>query len=728
MLSIAFCLMFSIIVSDNNNAQNLQVLTRETYSFQHLELEITVIRTLDSRTGLITREAFGPDGYPLNLDALRMEEQKMKIAARGKISPELGEILKAAGNSIGVPVAFWLRTEKEPDFRGIINRAVEAGIHNEEARRMAQKTAKQFFSPMTEAFAGLLEDRGCRLEYVGTCWPIVIATVSSMEVSELAALGQVDQAYYAFPKWENENNYAQPTLRTPTVHDRGNKGGEGAVKVMVQDSGGNVATDNPYLPTVIKLNSESTSSHATAVAGNVCMRNHPTLYGGAPELGAIYTASGWGDIDCPVAWDLGMQAGVSFGNCSWWNYNKGSICFLDRFFDYIIRNFGVLMFKSNGNQGGTSTPYSTSPGNGYNMLSTGCYNDGDTIGWDDDAMASYSSYWNPVEGHEKPEVASPGDDVDTTSTYSPWIYYGFNGTSSASPLTMGVATLVANRAPLIVTHPEAVKAVLMVSAWHNVEGAPVLSDKDGAGGIHAGAADAVARDGQYETGTFLSNSFPYDKTILCYEGDGTRVICLWQSDPDSGYTTDVLKMDLDLSVLDPNGNVVATSSSGLNPFEIAYFEPQLTGNYTIRLSKQSFLGVQEPYCIAWSSRQDTAGASVSISGTGQIGTVMNFNFSGQYDPNQTYAGLLSMSTLPDLIPLGKGSIIPVGWDVITNACIFGIFPGWMGTLNGSGQASTSLQLPNNPGLIGMTLYASMVTLDSRNLLLDTAEASSFTIN
>ena len=161
----------------------------------------------------------------------------------------------------------------------------------------------------------------------------------------------------------------------------------------------------------------------------------------------------------------------------------------------------------------------------------------------------------------KPEVASPGDDVDTTGTSAPWIYYGFGGTSSASPLTMGVATLIANRAPSIIVHPQAVKAILMVSAWHNVEGDPVLSDKDGAGGIHAGAADAVARDGQFEIGNFTSGSFPYDKQIFCYQGDGTRVICLWQSDPDSAYATDVLKMDVDMTVLDPNNNVVATSSS-----------------------------------------------------------------------------------------------------------------------------------------------------------------------
>jgi len=34
---------------------------------------------------------------------------------------------------------------------------------------------------------------------------------------------------------------------------------------------------------------------------------------------------------------------------------------------------------SNGNFGHNPDPYSTSPDNGYNMISSGCYNDGDTV-------------------------------------------------------------------------------------------------------------------------------------------------------------------------------------------------------------------------------------------------------------------------------------------------------------------------------------------------------------
>ncbi|MFH2002788.1 MAG: S8/S53 family peptidase, partial [Planctomycetota bacterium] len=412
-----------------------------------------------------------------------------------------------------------------------------------------------------------------------------------------------------------------------------------------------------------------------------------------------------------------------------WNLSKGFITFLDRYFDYIIRNYGVLMFKSNGNQGDSSEPYATSPGNGYNMICSGCYNDGNTVKWDDDQMASYSSWWNPAEGHEKPEVATPGDGVDTTGTSSPWIMTGFNGTSSASPLTMGVATLVANRAPALVTHPEAIKALLMVSAWHNIEGDATLSDKDGAGGVHAGAADAATRDHQYETGTFTNSSFPYEKTIPCYQGDGTRVICLWHSDPNSSYSTDVLKMDLDMVVLDPYNEVVASSASAKNPFEIVYFVPEFSGDYKVRLTKQSFLGTTEPYCIAWSTRQDASCGEISISGSGAIGTTVGYDFYNPYAHNESFIALLSLGSLPNLIPMGDGYILPVAWDSVAYACLIGAIPGFYGTLDSNGEASASVTIPHSAPLIGLTLYCAMVTYDEARLVPeDTSEASFILIN
>ncbi|MFH1999305.1 MAG: hypothetical protein ABIK28_06470, partial [Planctomycetota bacterium] len=316
-LSVSLSLFLSLFGADS---QDQVVLNTITHHFQHLGIDVTETRTLDATTGLVVRTAVGPNNETVDINALRMQEQELKIAASGKICPDLRARMDAQPDAGGLPVAFWLHIENELDVREIMREAEKAGVPGEEARRMARDAGELFFKPHNQAFSDMLAARGYDVTYIGTCWPIVIASVPAADIQDLAARPDVDRAYYAFPVWEGENNYAQLTLRTDTVHRRGNIGGEGAVKVMVQDSGGHVVQGNPYLPTVQWIVSGySTDSHATGVAGNVCMKNHSYLHGGAPGLNTLYSAPGWGDDDCPAAWDAGMQAGVSFGNCSWWN-------------------------------------------------------------------------------------------------------------------------------------------------------------------------------------------------------------------------------------------------------------------------------------------------------------------------------------------------------------------------------------------------------------------------
>jgi hypothetical protein len=148
---------------------------------------------------------------------------------------------------------------------------------------------------------------------------------------------------------------------------------------------------------------------------------------------------------------------------------------------------------------------------------------------------------------------------------------------------------------------------------------------------------------------FTAASFPanvYDRVIHLAKGDETRVIALWFSDPDSAYSTDVLKMDLDMTVLDPAGQVVASSISLFNPFELVQFIPALSGDFTVRLTRQRFLGSSEPYAIAWSTRQDAAVADVSFSGTPSSGAHLQTNFQSRYDKNVPYVGVASLYTNP----------------------------------------------------------------------------------
>jgi len=683
-----------------------ETLLDRSWRLEALDLEVRELRWLDAEAGTIRRAAWLPDGRPVDLDALRYEDARRRRAARQGMSPELATRVAATPPGEPLHVVFWLRAEGAPDFRRILEDAEAAGAGPEDARRLARDAAADFHDPGNRAFAERLAAAGLEVTQVAGPWPLVFARVPAGQVADWSLDPAVDLAYFVFPEWYPELDNAQATMRTLSVWDRGNTGAGSTVKVMVNDVG-DVSSSNPYLPPRTYLTTIGLSSHATAVAGNIAM-THSTLRGAAHGLPEIYSAGGAGDSAAPNVWNLAISAGVSFGNCSWWNGNKGQIVFLDRFFDHTIRNFGVMMFKSTGNQGNSSSPYTTTPGNGYNMTNSGAYSDGDTWSWSDDAMASYSSYWDPVEGHEKPELANAGDDVDTAGTSSPWIYYGFNGTSSASPLTCGVATLLASRDPSLKSRPESIKAILMVSAWHNIEGSAVLSEKDGAGAVHAAAADAVVRDGQFVNGTLTASSFTnnqYDVPFTAWAGDETRVIALWFSNADASYSTDVLDMDVDLLVIAPNGATVASSASAFNPFEIAAFVPPVTGTYTLRLVKNRFNGVSEPFCVAWSSRQDMAVAEVGLLGSPRIGSTVTATFRDRYHPGAFYQAHVSGGTLPDAVSLGNGWILPLQGDG-TFAKSAG-WTGFAGTLDASGNASAALTIPNRPAMVGRTFYAAM---------------------
>ena len=718
-------LLFALLPQDPGLASASPLLQTD-HHLPHLGLSVREERWVDPATGGVLRRALDSQGRSVELDALLREERRLRVERNGKLSPELMRQLEAAGPEEAIDVVFWLREPEHPDFLGLIQERAAVGLTAEDARGTVLELARGIFAPGNLAFAERVRAAGGEVRLVGDLWPDVFASLRPEEVRALALRPEVDLVYYAFPEIMTELDNAQGTLRTEVVHDQGVIGAAGHAKVLVNDCG-NVTTTHPELPPVIQMDGSGVSSHPCGVAGNIA-RNGTTLWAAARGLPQIYSADGCGgDVEAQTAWAWGLSQGIDIGNCSWWNGNKGSIVFLDRFFDYTIRNYSVMMFKSTGNQGTTGTPYVTSPGCGYNMTNTGCYNDGDNDDWSDDAMASYSSYWNPVEGHEKPEVASPGDGVITTGTSG---NQSFGGTSSASPLTTGVATLLLNEDPSLLTSMTTLKSALMVSAWHNIEGSPVVSDKDGAGGVHATAAHAVVRDGQFETGTFTASSFPggyYDKQIQLRAAEEVRVAALWFSNPDSAYTTDLLEMDLDLSILAPGGAVVASAADPFSAWELVQFTPATSGLYTVRLTRQRFDGTSEPYTIAWSTKLDSAVADVSFTGTPTLGATMQIHLRDRYDGNVPYVAAASFDTLPNFIPLQAGWILPLKLDRYVRYSTSGAIPSFMGNLNSSGEATAWLTIPNSPWLIGRTIYISFLTQDPTGDSRMVAPAASFVV-
>ncbi|MBM4062635.1 MAG: hypothetical protein FJ265_16290, partial [Planctomycetes bacterium] len=505
--------------------QEPRILADDTRELPALGRTVRDRRLLDPATGTVRRiTTDAATGEVVDGDALRRADHDL-ARRHSRLSIDLRRELAHAGADDFVTVVFWLdRPVGLPDLRTVLEAARAAGMDAEDARRHALAVAAEATRPAVLAFAARLRAAGHEVVQTDDHAPILFAKLRARDVGPVAGPPGVDLAYFAFPTWMPEegallppNEWASPSARTDAVHRRGVTGA--GVKVLVNDVGA-VTRTNPYLPPiVVSPSTVSVQSHATAVAGMIASF-HPQQTGAAPGLQQLYDYGGSGDTAAPLAWTWGMQQGISFGNCSWWNGNRGSIAFLDRYFDYIIRNFAVQLFKSCGNQGNGQG--CTTPGNGFNCVASGNANDNNTHDWGDDVLSTSSSTGNPQpQNHEKPEVCAHGTTVTSTNTSGGVSAQG-SGTSYASPVSCGTAALLAAADPVLSAAPEAVKALLMAGAWNDIVGGQPLSDYDGAGAIDAAASHSAVAAGQYVRQTLTAASFPngtWTHTLHLDQGD-----------------------------------------------------------------------------------------------------------------------------------------------------------------------------------------------------------------
>jgi subtilisin family serine protease len=249
-----------------------------------------------------------------------------------------------------------------------------------------------------------------------------------------------------------------------------------------------------------------------------------------------------------------------------------------------------------------------SPALAYNVIAVGNFDDRRTVAWADDVMNPTSSFRDPISwigDRQKPEVAAPGTDITSTTTVAPWIGVIGSGTSFAAPMVTGGAALLIQRNGFFSVWPESVKALLMVTAVHNIEGATRLSDRDGAGGIVLDRADDVAGGVTGgSSGQGYNCAAPVNTNIAVVRLAGgilTRVAIVWDNDPTYVNYVTRPSADLDLQVIDPNGFVAAQSLSWDNTYEIVEFTPPANGNYTLRVNK--FRCNQTPKWLGWAWRQ-----------------------------------------------------------------------------------------------------------------------------
>jgi hypothetical protein len=460
--------------------------------------------------------------------------------------------------------------------------------------------------PVQTHFATVLQEHGLTVAYASEIAPTaVINGVTREQVEALAFLPEIDAIYavptHAGPLLAN----ARPTQNMVRVNSVGYNGS--GVNVAVTEGERGYAA-NPYLSWSSFYNSgASYANHPTAVGG-IIKSTAPGFNGlanGVNLHGANGSYSTWSTMTAAMDW--GTTNATVLNNSWYWDDPNSAVFWeADRRQDYYMRynyDFVAVAAGNFGNGCGTNfSSYVVSPAKGFNVMSVGNYEDGNTLGWSGDNMDTCSSFGNPGADtagqiHDKPEVSAVGATISSTLPSSSALITQSiggvgSGTSYASPMVAALAADLIEAQPTLADEPERIKAIIMASALHNIEGDQRLSDVDGVGAIDGAAALAIAERGESSDQHIdSSTTFPIYKYQFAYKGERVRFVIVWLSNPNGTYTSDPLPADLDLTAFRADGTtVVGTSSSVYNGFEIVDFVAPATEIYQFRISKFTYTG------------------------------------------------------------------------------------------------------------------------------------------
>ena len=303
---------------------------------------------------------------------------------------------------------------------------------------------------------------------------------------------------------------------------------------------------------------------------------HPGHARGIQILSANGTTAGgaasYATNDIITASDWAIGQGADVVNCSF-GFDDTPLVLqaIDHYVDYQVRFTTTTFAVSAGNNGGGTNDVS-SPAVSFNCIAVGALDDNNTPSWSDDIMASYSSFDDPTSTHgdrEKPEVTAEGTEHDVVGPRLRVHLLVVSGTSFAAPGVAGMCGALMQMNSTLPGWPEAMKAIMMAAATHNVEGASRLSDKDGAGAMNGLQAYRLIEQNKFQIGTFLPTSFSnnsyYTTNIFLQGGDKARVCLVWDSlaSGPAAYASDVLNADLDIAILQGLGVTVGSGAREL---------------------------------------------------------------------------------------------------------------------------------------------------------------------
>ncbi len=510
----------------------------------------------------------------------------------GKKEIALHEKLQKMKPDDTVEVSIWLGPVVTPPFP-------EREINEQEYKEILEAMRK-VYAEKGKPVLDILKAKNITIRYASPYAPLIYAQVPVKLMAEVENVSDVDGIYLAREFRPMLDKVAQ-TVRVEPVWNESINGNGINVAVVEQ---GKIMFPHPNLTQGSVYNaSEPDSSHATMVAG-IIASNHSTYRGISWEVPGLLSANygRWNNSDplmesrIIAASDWAINESANILTNSWGNATNGTMSGIDKYFDLVVREKRKTVTVAAGNNNTGESRHVESPGLGFNVITVGGFEDKNDSDWSNDVIWNGSDYIDPSSPYgdrEKPEVAAVAihegyNWLKTLGIESPlWIDSSY-GTSFAAPQVAAEAALLMQANNSLKTMPEVIKAIIMASAVHNIEGDSRLSDRDGAGGIDISTAYAT----RTAASSMNTSTYPQHFNFSATAGQKIRAVITWDSHPDNNSppVSDELQSDLNLVVYSPSDAVVGTSDSFDNSYEIVEFTASETGTYDAQVQARTYSG------------------------------------------------------------------------------------------------------------------------------------------
>lgn len=363
-----------------------------------------------------------------------------------------------------------------------------------------------------------------------------------------------------------------------------------------------------YIPTIRKDGTEVESvisDHATKVVsivvGQSAAVGGKTYRGIAPDA-TVYQTSIRKTSDVYYAFNLLADMGVNIINYSGGTETTGYDEY-DREIDRLVNSTKIVFVKSAGNTGDEIT----SPGKGVNVITVGNLETKDS---EFNALSApflvrgTSAYNESAHLSNKPDLVAPGTNI-VTAYDSRKISYG-TGTSYSAPIVAGVIAQMMERVPMLKGDPCRLKSLLIsfcddseISEEDNpTVGCEYIREKTGAGLIDA---SQMLLGFTHATGLLMKKGSKYSYTINIEKGTTIKIV-LAVFKANNKFLTRITTLDnLDITLTDSKGKIVAASDSDTGSLEIIRYTAENAGKYTLTVSAASVAetSVGVPYGISW---------------------------------------------------------------------------------------------------------------------------------